>query len=237
MNGRTSFLLHLDSLDVLNDLTDSECGQLLKAMVAWQKGDEIELDKVIKVSFSPFKNQFIRDNLKYEKTVKARQGAGSKGGKAKADNIKQELANASKSKQELANLAVSVSDSDSVSDSVSDNVSDSNKTLIPIRGKSPDWMDEYKTAFWSAYLKKVDKTKTMTLLTKMIKKKPDVEHWQMVLNHIQQKAIVTEKQYWPAPTRFLRDELWQDELPVTAVGSAGIGFLEKHTNNDWAQDL
>ena len=77
----------------------------------------------------------------------------------------------------------------------------------------------------------------MTLLTKMIKKKPDVEHWQMVLNHIQQKAIVTEKQYWPAPTRFLRDELWQDELPVTAVGSAGIGFLEKHTNNDWAQDL
>ena len=66
------------------------------------------------------------------------------------------------------------------------------KVKVNTSDKSPEWLDEYKNTFWSAYLKKVDKSKTMALLTKMIKKNPDVEHWQMVFDHIQQKAVVTE---------------------------------------------
>ena len=119
MSGnRKSFLLHIDSLDILDELTDEECGLLFKAIKAHQQGVEVELKGLVRVAFSPFRNQFNRDDEKYDLTCKRRADAGSKGGK-------QKVANASKSKQKVANLADSVSKSDNDSDSDSDNESDS----------------------------------------------------------------------------------------------------------------
>ena len=114
---KKSFILHVDSLDVLSDLSDEQAGKLFKAMLAFHKGEEIELDPLTKMAFSFFKNQFIRDNEKYIKTCEARAQAGSKGGKQKQQN----LANASKSKQKVAKVADSDSDSDSDSDKKSKN--------------------------------------------------------------------------------------------------------------------
>lgn len=115
---KKSFILHVDSLDVLSDLSDEQAGKLFKAMLAFHKGEEIELDPLTKMAFNFFKNQFIRDNEKYIKTCEARAQAGSKGGKQKQHN----LANASKSKQKVAKVADNESDSDS--DSKKDNKKD-----------------------------------------------------------------------------------------------------------------
>lgn len=115
---KKSFILHVDSLDVLSDLSDEQAGKLFKAMLAFHKGEEIELDPLTKMAFSFFKNQFIRDNEKYIKTCEARAQAGSKGGKQKQQN----LANASKSKQKVAKVADSDNESDS--DSKKDNKKD-----------------------------------------------------------------------------------------------------------------
>lgn len=107
-SNKKSFLLHIDSLDILDELTDEEAGALFKAIKGYQKCEEIELSGLVRVAFSPFKNQFARDNEKYDLTCKRRAEAGSKGGKAKVANAsksKQDLASASKSKQDLANLA------------------------------------------------------------------------------------------------------------------------------------
>ncbi len=117
---KKSFILHVDSLDVLSDLSDEQSGKLFKAMLAFHKGEEIELDPLTKMAFSFFKNQFIRDNEKYIKTCEARAQAGSKGGKQKQHN----LANASKSKQKVAKVADSDNESDSDSDSKKDNKKD-----------------------------------------------------------------------------------------------------------------
>lgn len=100
---RDSFLLFTDSLCVLEELTDEQKGQLFYAIYKYNLGEEIELNPVIKIAFSQFKNLFNRNNEKYKKTVEARRVAGSKGGK-------QKVANASKSKHEVANLAVPVPD-------------------------------------------------------------------------------------------------------------------------------
>lgn len=108
---RKSFILHIDSLCVLNDLSDEQKGQLFYAIYQYQLGNEIELSPIIKIAFSQFKNQFLRDEEKYKKTVEARRQAGSKGGKQRVSN----QANALSAKQNQANQA----DSDSVSDSVS----------------------------------------------------------------------------------------------------------------------
>jgi hypothetical protein len=113
-SNKRSFLLHIDSLDVLDDLTDEECGMLFKAIRAYQTGDEIELSGLVRVAFSPFRNQFNRDDDKYNLTCKRRAEAGSKGGK-------QKVANASNSKQKVANVAENDSKNKNKSDNKSDN--------------------------------------------------------------------------------------------------------------------
>jgi len=65
-NKKKSFLLHIDSLDILDDLTNGQAGVLFKAIKAYQKNEVFELDSIVKIAFSPFKNQFSRDNVKYD---------------------------------------------------------------------------------------------------------------------------------------------------------------------------
>lgn len=67
MSKRKSFLMHIDSLDILDDLTDEQAGQLFKAIKSHHTGDSLELSPLVKIAFSPFKNQFARDEEKYQK--------------------------------------------------------------------------------------------------------------------------------------------------------------------------
>ena len=118
-NKKKSFLLHIDSLDILDDLTNGQAGVLFKAIKAYQHEEDFPLDSVVKIAFSPFKNQFFRDDEKYVKTCERRAIAGSKGGK-------QKVANASNSKQEVANVA----DSNNKNKNKTKNKSDNNKEVI-----------------------------------------------------------------------------------------------------------
>lgn len=125
---KRSFLLHIDSLDILNDLTDEQAGKLFKAIKSYQMNEEVELDSIVKIAFSPFKTQFVRDNKRYDETCKRRADAGRIGGLAKASNTKQKVAIASDTKQKVANLA------DSSNKSKSNNKSVSNTEVIKTRG-------------------------------------------------------------------------------------------------------
>jgi hypothetical protein len=120
---KKSFVLHVDSLDVLDELTNEQAGMLLKAMRDYHNEDETPLDALTKIVFCPFKNQFNRDSLKYQTTCERRANAGSMGGK-------QKVANASKPKQKVANVAESVSVSKNDSDSVNDSKSDSKSVSV-----------------------------------------------------------------------------------------------------------
>jgi hypothetical protein len=56
-------------LSVLEELTNEKAGILFKAIYSFQKGIETELDFGLKMAFLPFKNQFIRDEEKYEEAI------------------------------------------------------------------------------------------------------------------------------------------------------------------------
>lgn len=114
---RNSFIVHIDSLCVLEDLTNEQRGELFYAIYCYQINKEIELSPIVKIAFSQFKNQFLRDEEKYKKTCEARKYSGSLGGK-------QKVANASNCNQKVANLADS--DSKSKNKSKNKNNSDSN---------------------------------------------------------------------------------------------------------------
>jgi len=54
-------LIHTDSLDVLDHLSDEEAGKLFKAFRKYHQGEETDLSPMLSIAFVPFKNQFSRD--------------------------------------------------------------------------------------------------------------------------------------------------------------------------------
>jgi hypothetical protein len=118
-NNRKSFIVHKDSLVILDEMSNEQAGIFIKSIKFYQeKGCLPELDFGLKMAITPFINQFQRDEEIYKKTCEARREAGSLGGK-------QKLANASKSYQKVAKVA----DNDSKSESESENKNE-NKSEI-----------------------------------------------------------------------------------------------------------
>jgi len=78
---KKSFIVHIDSLAVLDDLTDEQAGKLFKAMKSHQLQEPLDLDPITKIAFSPFKAQFERDNAKYLQTIEKNKENGKKGGR------------------------------------------------------------------------------------------------------------------------------------------------------------
>lgn len=131
--NRKSFVIHCDIEDQLDLLTNEQVGTLFRSVVRYASNEE-ELssnDGMVKLLFSVIKKQIDRDTEKYKTVCERRREAGSKGGKQKVANAKQNLANvanASKCEQNLANVADSDNDSDS--DSVSTEVDIKENTIV-----------------------------------------------------------------------------------------------------------
>jgi hypothetical protein len=67
---RKSFILHQDSLEILNELTDDQAGKLFKAIFSYQKtGSFGNVDQFIKIILTPFISQFKRDNESHENSI------------------------------------------------------------------------------------------------------------------------------------------------------------------------
>lgn len=92
---KTGFILHFDSLNVLDELTNEQAGILFKAIRDYNLGKEPELDFAMRMAFLPFKNQFIRDGDKYEERCKTNKNNGLKGGRPRKakETEKTELVN------------------------------------------------------------------------------------------------------------------------------------------------
>ena len=116
---RKSFIIHNDSLSILDDLTVEEAGQLFRAIRAYQLGESIDLSPIVKVAFSPFKNQFNRDADKYEKLCE-------KNRLIAVNRYKPSDTKSTSGNQSSPSVTKST-DNDSKSDSDSKNKSDSNK--------------------------------------------------------------------------------------------------------------
>jgi hypothetical protein len=118
-NNRKSFIVHKDSLVILDEMSNEQAGIFIKSIKFYQeKGCLPELDFGLKMAITPFINQFQRDEEIYKKTCEARREAGSLGGK-------QKVANASKSYQKVAKVADNDSKNKSESESKSENKNES----------------------------------------------------------------------------------------------------------------
>lgn len=194
---RTSFIIHIDSLDVLDDLTNEQAGQLFKLMKAYHTGEDIKVDSHVKIAFTFFKAQFIRDGKKYTNKVETNRSNGRKGGRPKKQEEPKKpnglLENPTKAKK-----AYSDSDSDSKSDS---------KNILHSR------FDE----FYQKYPRKVDKKKALAAFMKI---KPDDLKFKRIMQGLDKQITWREQckntqtfiPEWKHPTTWLNGENWEDEL-------------------------
>ena len=84
---RKSFILHFDSLSILEELEDVEAGKLFKKIRAYNLWEKYESwDKMVEILFHQFKNQFDRDLEKYEKICERNRENGLKWGSPKKPN-------------------------------------------------------------------------------------------------------------------------------------------------------
>lgn len=113
-NHRKSFIIHKDSLDILDQLTDEQAGKLFKAIFSYQKtGDFAELDQLTKIILTPFISQFKRDEEKWSNVVERNKANIAKRWNTKNTTGKTGIPKDTKN-----------TDSDSKSDSDSDSKSD-----------------------------------------------------------------------------------------------------------------
>lgn len=75
---KKSFIMHKDSLDILDDLDDRLVARLFRIIKSFQNGEEIVLTKEENLLFIPFRNQFFRDNDKYLDKVQKNSMGGKK---------------------------------------------------------------------------------------------------------------------------------------------------------------
>jgi hypothetical protein len=151
---KKSFLLHLDSLNILSELTAEQAGEFFKAIYNYHLNGELPTEFWLKLALTPFVNQWERDSEKWERVKQVRKESGRKGGLMKAQNnpnnplgyneteSKQMLANAKNAKQTLANVAVNVNDNVNVN--VSGNV---NKEKTIKKENPPPTLEDVKRWF------------------------------------------------------------------------------------------
>jgi len=109
---RKSFILHIDSLGILDELTDEQAGQLFKLIHEYHnpnKPKQTQITQLVNLAFYNFKAQFERDLQTYNNVVERNKNNGLLGGRPKKENPK---------KPKKAD-----SDSKSDSDSKNDNTS------------------------------------------------------------------------------------------------------------------
>ena len=99
---KKSFILYNDQEKLFEQLTDAEAGILIKTVFKYLNADSNDStveeslnDRMLVILFNTLIQQIERDKQKYAEKCKKLRENGSKGGKARADNMKQMQANPS----------------------------------------------------------------------------------------------------------------------------------------------
>lgn len=81
---KNSFLIYLDYEEQFNLLTDEQIGQLMRAIIKYEKTKEIpQLDGMLKMAFSFIKTQLDRDREKYQAKCEQNRENAKRGGRPK----------------------------------------------------------------------------------------------------------------------------------------------------------
>lgn len=193
---KKSFLLHVDALTVLNELTDEQAGKLFKAIASFQNGNELNpfgdaSEFGLRMAFLPFKNQFARDVEKYNGIVERNKENGKKGGRPKKDDETEKT----QPVFEKPKKAVNVNDNDNV-----------NVNEIDLLNNSFEF-----NRFWALYDKKTDRARCCSKWKKVFKDNKELTP-EVVINSVKQYVKSTpDPKFRKNPLTWLNGNCWEDE--------------------------
>lgn len=155
MKKRSSFILLLEHVHTMEELSDAEFGQFIRAYAAYvENGTEPDFpDRSMRMMWKTIKAFDELNCKKYVTTSEARREAGQKGAMMRWNSEQQSIANDSKNSNcHFANGKNSLSDSVSVSDSVSDSakeIEDASASHSPAKSSRfhPPDLEEVKAYF------------------------------------------------------------------------------------------
>lgn len=105
---KNSFLIYLDYEEQFGLLSDEQAGQLIKAMITYEKTKKIpEMEGMVKMAFSFIKAQLDRDREKWQEEKKKRSNAGKKGMSSRwknKDNKNNNVINANNKDNNVTNV-------------------------------------------------------------------------------------------------------------------------------------
>lgn len=89
MEGKKSFLLYADLIEVVSDLPMEKRGELFTIILQYVNDENpVITDPVLKMAFIPVKQNLKRDLLKWQKVVERNRENGKKGGRPPKENPK-----------------------------------------------------------------------------------------------------------------------------------------------------
>jgi hypothetical protein len=182
-NTSKSFILHKDSLSILDKMEDKQAGQLFKAIYYYQINNRLpeDIDPVLDLLATTFINQFKRDQEKYEeKCRKNKENAKKRWNATACDGIQ-------------TNAKHAHSDSDSDSDSKKDS------KLI----------DKQFEEFYNKYGKKKSPSDVKNKLKTALKKDSFKNIMSGLDSYIKNRS--KDSQFWKYPATWLNQECWKDE--------------------------
>lgn len=131
MIDKKSFILHIDSLIILDKMSNEQAGILLKAIYEYQVSGEIPtLDFAMDMAFTPFLNQFIRDDEKYNGFKAKQVENGKKGGRPKKAEVNLETQTNPKNPSLYSETQKSLNKSININDSISKNKNESKNKSV-----------------------------------------------------------------------------------------------------------
>lgn len=203
MKERKSFLLHFDSLEILEKLSDEQAGKLFKAIADYHKGEALDLDPLIDIVFTPFKNQFIRDGEKYKKLCEKNKLIAEKRYSRKATKSTTGNDSTPEVTKSTDNDSDSKSDSDSDNDSDSKNIINTLVEAKPQRSKFKYSDRQFK--FAEAMLEKIKNIAPNT-------KTPNLESWANSIRLLNETDSVDLDQAWKVFCWANRDSFWKTNI-------------------------
>lgn len=145
---RKSFILHFDSLDVIDELDNNQIAELFKAIKDYNLWEEISLTWLMKAVFIPFKNQFDRDIEAYTEKCLTNAQNGRKGGRPKLSQKKRTVIKKSQEKPSEVKKAYNDSKSDNKSNSKNNNLTIIPKGIEETSEPPSYWNKEINETLW-----------------------------------------------------------------------------------------
>lgn len=128
MESKNSFLLYTEQKEIIDELSNEDAGELIKAIYAYAAGEEVNLRKDLHLVFIPIRQQIDRNNAKYDDFKKKQSENGKKGGRPVKNENPKNPKNPTLFLETQKSLNVNVNVNDNVNDNV--NVNDNDNVLL-----------------------------------------------------------------------------------------------------------